>query len=30
MGGSPARNARDWLRSVAFVDKMMKAGRSEG
>ncbi len=26
MGGSPARNARDWLRSVAWVDKMMKRG----
>ena len=27
MGGSPARNARDWLRSVAWVDRMMKAPR---
>jgi UDP-3-O-[3-hydroxymyristoyl] glucosamine N-acyltransferase len=25
MGGSPARPAREWLRSVAWVDKMMKA-----
>lgn len=24
MGGSPARNARDWLKSVAWVDRMMK------
>jgi UDP-3-O-[3-hydroxymyristoyl] glucosamine N-acyltransferase len=29
MGGSPARNAREWLRSVAWVDKMMKSPRGE-
>jgi UDP-3-O-[3-hydroxymyristoyl] glucosamine N-acyltransferase len=27
MGGSPARNARDWLKSVAWVDRMMKAAK---
>jgi len=29
MGGSPARNARDWLKSVAWVDRMMKKGHGE-